>query len=385
MASGTKSFKLNRCSDWEENGFIENLVFDGDRIISETSKAENGVFISYAFDSMEHETVWHRLKLSADIPQNALMRVWVYSSDNLYMNLPYSDEKGETKLFLDSYFSDETIATSKKIEVFKYLGAEVHENPSDLLLFGYSGRYLWICIELINYGKENIVLNEAKIEFPRVSFVDYLPQIYRGGVQKDTFLARYIGVFQSIYLDLQEKIDDAPLNFDPKMTDPQILEWLADWFSIEDDIIWGEERLRVILKNAVRLYKLKGTKRAVSEMVKIYAGVDPIIVEQFDVLDNQFYENSKKHVENLYGKDGYIFSVIISSEYIKAADSYAELMKLINRFKPIDTECNLVILNDNIYLDHHCYLGVNSYVAQNQSLVLDEGSQSGDGVLLLNN
>ena len=59
-------------------------------------------------------------------------------------------------------------------------------------------------------------------------------------------------------------------------------------------------------------------------------------------------------------------------------------MRIINRFKPIDTICNLVILNNEIYLDYHCYLGINSYVAGNEKIVLDENDSSSTQLLLVN-
>ena len=63
--------------------------------------------------------------------------------------------------------------------MFDSIGAKSFENPTDILLFGLKGRYLWFCLEIVSYESTPTVINLLKIEFPQVSFVDYLPEIYR--------------------------------------------------------------------------------------------------------------------------------------------------------------------------------------------------------------
>lgn len=374
MAIGAKSYVLNRRDDWEERSVLYNFAFDGDDLVSQNTSGENAVYISSAFDSMQAETVWHRLRLDADIPQNTQVKVRVYASDSLNAMLPGIVMYGDDPVPFDEHLMRKDIAPAQKIAWFDYLGAKVFENPSDVVLYQFTGRYLWICIETISYSEEIARFKNLKIEFPRMCFVEYLPQIYRGGIDKNTFLSRFISVFQSLYIDLEDKIDNIPQMFDPKTVDPQFLTWLTEWFSIKDNYLWETEKLREILDNAVRLYKIKGTKQAISEIVKLYVGVEPIIVEQFDVVNNDYYDRCKEHIEKLFGKNSYTFSVIVKPDKTITSEEYVELIRVINSFKPIDSICNLVILNSEMYLDHHCYLGINSCAAQNQYIVLDENT-----------
>ena len=150
---------------------------------------------------------------------------------------------------------------------------------------------------------------------------------------------------------------------------------MAEWFSIKDAAIWGEKKLRMILRDSVKIYKMKGTKRAISKIVEAYTGIEPIIVEKFDIKENQYYQKHKSLMDELYGDNGFVFTVIISDKYVKSSEEYIELLRVINSVKPIDSICNLVVLNEKIYLDHHCYMGMNSYIAQNQNLVIGEGQQ----------
>ena len=84
-----------------------------------------------------------------------------------------------------------------------------------------------------------------------------------------------------------------------------------------------------------------------------------------------YYDNQKEVVENLFGDNGYVFTVMLSESQVRDDESYVELLKVISSVKPIDSICNLVILGDRIYLDHHCYMGMNSFISKNKDLTLD--------------
>lgn len=377
MNLGTRCFILNRQSDWEEDSYIENLEFKDDMMFSQSETSANGVYISSSFDSGQAETVWHRLRIDMDIPQNVQLRLKIYSSDSLEIDLPKDiDYHNVSNMNLDEYLLSKDIDYQMKFEVLNALGAKTFDNPTDLVLYEFKGRYLWFAMEVINYSSQALKIEKLKIEYPRISFINYLPQIYRGGVDKNTFLARYLSIFQSIYVDFEDEIDNIPVIFDPEKTDPVFLEWLTQWFSVENSYIWGEEKLRKLLKRVISIYKKKGTKKALSDMIETYIGIRPIIVEQFSVVNNDYYRESKEHIETLYGSNKYVFSVIIPAKDHIGPETYAELLRIINMMKPIDSICNLVVLNNEIYLDHHCYLGVNTYTSKSEQIVLENHASS---------
>ena len=375
MASGAKSIVLNREEDWKEKSVLFHISFDNDELVSENKTGENGVYISNCFDSGENETVWHRLRLNVDLPPTGSLKLRLYASDETSVIIPASGGKGMSRVNINEFISDKSVNINRKVDMFDYIGARLYENPNDVLMFDQVGRYLWVCIEIINYEQEKTIIKSMKIEFPRVSFVDYLPEIYKEGLNTDSFLSRYLGIFQNIYVDLEDRIDVTPTNFAPNTTTKGFLNWMAEWFSIKDAAIWGEKKLRMILRDSVKIYKMKGTKRAISKIVEAYTGIEPIIVEKFDIKENQYYQKHKSLMDELYGDNGFVFTVIISDKYVKSSEEYIELLRVINSVKPIDSICNLVVLNDKIYLDHHCYMGMNSYIAQNQNLVIGEGQQ----------
>ena len=381
MAAGTKSFLFNKQSDWLENGLIKNLKFIDDKIVLKSDNGENGYYISTSLDSMEAETVWDRTRLKTNIKGESIIRVSFYASDSLYVNIPLN-AKENVEVNLDEYIKDESIPINKRLNILKTISTtKDFDNSDDVLLYSLTGRYMWFSIEVVNYTFNDINIDSIKIEFPRKSFVSYLPEIYQND-SNDAFLSRFIGIFESIYLDIEEKIDNMPRMFDPMIVDREFLNWMTRWFSLKDSYIWSEDKLRLIVKNAVKLYKVKGTPNAIRYIVWMYTSYNPKLIEQFEIIESDFYNNNKEMLNRLFGENGYTFTVIVNSNTVKDSDEYVALLKLINLFKPADVKCNLVVLSDTIYLDCHCYLGVNSYIAHNKQMVLGESDIIVDSTFL---
>lgn len=382
MASGAKSFVINRKSDWEDESVITNLSFFKDTLISKNN-GENGVYISSPFDSGQEGTVWHRLRMDMDLPSGGMVHTRLYASDDFEAFVPSNEGKKRVQIDVDKYIHSPDIDINRKIDMLDCIGAKKYENTDDMLLFDLQGRYLWMCIELVNYERQRICIRSVKLEFPRISFVDYLPDVYKEGCDDNSFLARFLGVFQSIYVDLEDKIDNTIIKFDTEKTDKDFLNWIADWISVKNPSIWGEAKLRTLVKEAVSIYKMKGTKASIAKIVKEYAGIEPIIVEKFNVEDNEYYQINKHQVENLFGDNGYVFTVILEDKYVANTEEYIELLRVIADVMPIDAICNLVVLNDKIYLDHHCYMGMNSYIAQSKELIIGEKDPDPTALILV--
>lgn len=384
MASGAISFVLNRKSDWFDGSITKNLEFKDESLVLNNKNGENGIYISKAFDSMQDETVWHRMRLNISAPSSAIYRLKIYASDTPEISIALPGKSGLSRVDINEYINDPNIDINRKLDVFDDIGATYHENSTDILMYELKGRYLWFCMEFINYEKEPLKIDSLKIELPQVTFMDYLPEYYRKNSERNSFLERFIGIFQSIYVDLEDEIDYTPTRFDVDLTNKDFLSWICEWLSVKDAAIWGEKRLRKLVKEAIKIYKMKGTKRAIAKIVQEYAGIEPIIVEQFDVKNNMYYDIQKDIVENLFGDNGYIFTVMIPEAYVKDNESYVELLRVINGVKPVDSICNLVVLSDQIYLGHHCYMGINSFITRNEELVLDKTQKDVNNLIISN-
>lgn len=63
--------------------------------------------------------------------------------------------------------------------------------------------------------------------------------------------------------------------FDPLLTPPDFLEWLAGWVGLSIDQNWSEAQRRSLVRQASELYRWQGTVRGIIEHVRLYTGVEP--------------------------------------------------------------------------------------------------------------
>jgi len=71
-----------------------------------------------------------------------------------------------------------------------------------LFLEDIQGRYL--CFKIILSGTEtrSPVVRKITVFFPRVSYLDYLPAIYREDTLSKGLLERFLAIFESVFFDV---------------------------------------------------------------------------------------------------------------------------------------------------------------------------------------
>jgi phage tail-like protein len=110
------------------------------------------------------------------------------------------------------------------------------------------------------------------------SYLQYLPAPFHG----DPFVGRFLLIFESILSPIERTIDNVATYFDPRLTPPELLPWLASWVGLELDENWPLAQQRQLVLWATRLYRWRGTRRALREHLRLYTGRTPLIVENFD-------------------------------------------------------------------------------------------------------
>lgn len=107
------------------------------------------------------------------------------------------------------------------------------------------------------------------------SYLQYLPGIY----QNNPFLGRFLLIFESILGPVDRTVENMHHYFDPFVTPPEAVDWLGAWVGLALDERWPEDRRRELISEAVNLYQWRGTKRGLSEFLRLYTGVEPEIIE----------------------------------------------------------------------------------------------------------
>lgn len=353
-------FVFNKISDYRR-GYLQNmeLVDSGIRPGQQAGKA---AFISRVMDSREQQTVWHRMRIHMG-EVDTVFRLSVYATDEAFLRW-----QGE-KVSLERFIHRTDITLEKKTETLAPLLQKKATGTDDVLLHEVKGRYLFFIIEMYRQQGDG-TLSDIWISFPAYTWMRYLPEIYQSE-DRQGFLERYLGIFQTMYEDLEEKIRMSADQFDMDTASAGDLQALAQWLDITETYVWSESQMRRLLKNAVSLYKRRGTRQGIIDFVALYTGEKPFLVEQHQLGRFRRNERLARTYERLYGKDPYTFTLMVRAETVPALWQQRALAGIMEEVKPAQMEMNLIVLKPYIFMDQYSYLGINSVLGRYTGLSLD--------------
>ena len=364
MRETLKYFIVNKAYDYNR-GIFENMQVNGNKLCFHSEKNTGvGRFLTRIFDASEHEATWHRLIVHTNPAEAENLKITVFASDVNEMTF-----RGE-RLTLYDLFDDPAYTLQEKLDAYQRFIVKQASGVSDLLLHDIQGRYVWILIEQYSAGAASAEIVDVRIFLPAASWIDYLPQIYRNSDGDTHFLERYLGIFQTFYEEIDAEIADMSHRFDPESTELQFLKWLAGWLHITDTDVWTEEQLRQLLMKAVRLYRMRGTKEALSEIIELYTGEKPFIIEGVNIKELAASIPNGRQLLEMYGGNPYAVTVLVKPGHDKEI-----IRRIAMQMLPVTVELNLVELDPYIFLDNYAYLGVNSNLSFYRPAVLDGSSQ----------
>jgi phage tail-like protein len=199
-------------------------------------------------------------------------------------------------------------------------------------------------------------------------YLDYLPAIYseNGNTGSASFLGRFLLAFEHVLTGREDPADPGleevldgigegqefrgiERYFDPtpppdaigspelQQTPRDFLEWLAQWVALSLRADMPEARQRALIANAVTLYKLRGTKQGLEDVIALATGTGVTIEEQADAF--QIGVHSRIGVDTLLGGGPpHFFRVVARFPTREDADkSEAILREILDAEKPAHT------------------------------------------------
>jgi phage tail-like protein len=226
---------------------------------------QDGVFVSAPLDSGTFRCEWHRVVMRASVPRGTSVRVDTFTS-----------EAPRSAADLDE-LADEW-ATGQ-------VNVQRGDGEWDCLVASPPGRYLWLRLTLRG-GSETPAVERVRVEYPRASSLRYLPAVYAEEPESRDFTARFLSIFDTTRDGLASRIDRIATYFDPRATPAadgggDFLTWLASWVGMTFDRALPVARRRELVRNAYRLYRLRGTPEGMRLHVELTTGVSPMILEHF--------------------------------------------------------------------------------------------------------
>ena len=121
---------------------------------------------------------------------------------------------------------------------------------------------------------------EVTIWIARRGYLEHLPAIYRRSDAVGRNLVRELCfLFEHMFDSVEANLSDGWRFFDPHVAPIEFLDWLSNWTAFTIDLDWPEAQKRALIKRAVDLYRIRGTKRGLSLFLKLFTGHEPDIKE----------------------------------------------------------------------------------------------------------
>lgn len=230
----------------------------------ETDFQKRGTYFSKVFDSTIESCNWHRLDLDVQPAEKSTLEVLFRVSDT-----PFARDAKESPLLpWQTLFG--TPGRSGAVE--------------DALFTKAVGRYLQLRLALTGDGLHTHRVRRARVYFERNSYLRYLPGTYQEDEAGRDFLERFLSIFESMSLDVEQEIEGVAKYFDPRAVNAEFLEWLGTWLAVLRDNNWPEEKRRELLARAFQLYALRGTARGLRQMIELFTGGPTSVVEHHRLL-----------------------------------------------------------------------------------------------------
>jgi phage tail-like protein len=121
---------------------------------------------------------------------------------------------------------------------------------------------------------------EVTIWVARRGYLEHLPAIYRRSDAVGRNLVRDLCfVFEHMFDSIEKNLVDGWRFYDPHVAPMEFLDWLSGWTAFTLDLDWPEAQKRALVKRAVDLYRIRGTKRGLTLFLKLFTGHEPEILE----------------------------------------------------------------------------------------------------------
>ena len=147
---------------------------------------------------------------------------------------------------------------------------ETVASPEDMLFVDAEGQYLHVEIRFIGTRRSAPELRSFRAYCPRQSYLRYLPEVYQEQDRRSPFLSRFLSIFESVFVDIEETLRGDTGYLDPQEIPVDYLSWLTEWLAVDLGETWPESARRELLERAPELYKTRGTKRGLTALAALY-------------------------------------------------------------------------------------------------------------------
>jgi len=214
---------------------------------------QSAVAVLGPLDSLIDECVWDRVTLLGDVPAGCSISIDTFTA--------------QAELSADEIASLPETSWETRLTC-----TTLDDHSWDGLVRSAAGRYLWVRLRLAGNGKASPRIDEAVVDYPRISLRRFLPSVFGAEPTSADFTDRLLAIFDRSLREVEARVDDLPALLDPHST-PH-LDWLASWIGITPDHRMPEAFQRDIVANAGHLLDLRGTVTGLWRLLVLALGMD---------------------------------------------------------------------------------------------------------------
>lgn len=259
-----------------------------DTAVAELPYPSKGSWLSNSLDSAVYNCQWHRLRMSVrQLPPGTEVEIQTFS---------YS-KKEDAPIVPDD----------PRFETAQLLIAPTQPGPSErtkrrveeCLVRSGPGQYLSVAIHLRGDGFGSPVIEGLRVQYPRESYLEYLPPLYSAHEPSRSFLDRFLSIFQAEWDELDKRVEESEVFFDPDAVPEGVaMNYLASWLGLELEGTWNGKQNRQLLQAAPKIFPRRGTVSALRDYIGVYlaniAGLEPeeIAATSFPAIVEGFRERA---------------------------------------------------------------------------------------------
>jgi phage tail-like protein len=327
-----------------------------------------GTFTTKALDSGIFQCAWHRLVFDVDIPVATSLAVRTLTA-------PAALEPARVTSLPDSQWS-----------------LPVTIGPQDwpeVLVQSPPGRYLWVDIRLNSGGAATPLVRSLTIYAPRQSSLNELPPVFREDAVSAAFLDRFLSYFDTVFEEIDSQIERFTGYLDPDgIPAGDFLAWLGSWFAVEFLAEWSDATRREFVRQAISLYKQRGTVAGLQAILRLHAAVQPphpMIIEHFRLRD--YHTQRQIGTADLVADRLYLagmplapephelphhFTVLLPSQAAADDAALATLHRLIEAQKPAHTRYQLRLVEAGVRIGCQSSIGIDMLIGSYPAAPLGE-------------
>jgi len=230
-----------------------------------------GRFVSAVLDGGAPGIVWHKIEIDADLPPGTSLKVQTVTADSpdaLDVASTTADPAG------GGFAPDEDVVDCAAPPV-------APSDAADRLVLSPPGRYLRLRLVLGSDGMATPTIRSVRIYYPRVSYLDLMPRVYRREPEGARFLEHFLALFEYVFTRVEDRYELFSRQLNPDAAPAGMIDWLGSLIDLCFDPSWSLARRRALVAAAMDLYRRRGTKEGIERYVEIYTGTRPVVVEGF--------------------------------------------------------------------------------------------------------